>query len=185
MNTGIKNIKPFFWILIFKIHFVLLAIVVVNVLVFMLSSFTLKYYLLFVIKIVIIVSGMVLFFKAKQFARFFKWYFSMYIITPILLLFSFLVGGIFVAFVAALLLKPLLPNYFIVKQNDIIVYSEFKGFLAPCCTYSFYKDYVVFEKKLKEEKLEDTDIIHAKVILQQSKTIKLITRDSVYLIQTK
>lgn len=131
-----------------KFHFYLLAIVLVN---FALSFWDLRLNqgFLFILKIALYTSGVILFFKTLRPFKFVSLYFSFYFISAICIGFFFLFGGMFLAVLSSIFLYPISPNQFAYKTKNIKLYSEFNGFLGNCCTYEVVETKLyIFEKKL-------------------------------------
>lgn len=130
-----------------QFHFSLLAFLVVHFLVAQVSGFGLTQTILFLLKIILCITGFFLFIAC--FRPFGKRtiYFSYYFLTPIITLLGYLFGGVFlVGILMSVLLAPIIPKQVVYEKNEIVVYTKFQGVLSACCTYVMYqKKYGVFE----------------------------------------
>lgn len=131
-----------------KFHFYLLAIILVN---FALSFWDLRLNqgFLFILKVALYTSGIVLFYRVIRPFKLISIYFSFYTISAICIGFFFLFGGMFLALLTSIFLYPISPNQFVYKTENIKIYSEFNGFLGTCCSYEVVETKLyIFEKKL-------------------------------------
>jgi hypothetical protein len=130
-----------------KIHFALLALLLVN--------FAVRHYLhlstfvAFVLKIILAVTGIALFFYSYRPFKKIAVYYGYYLFAPLLMLLTLVIDRILAAIVGYVLLFFLwMPN----KKYDngtIRLYSGSKGFLSMCCAYEVKEArFLVFEKPL-------------------------------------
>lgn len=132
-----------------SIHFLLLFIVLVNFIAHLALGVGLNYRFIFVLKLIVYASGIVLFFLNLRPLKRIAWYFSFYIITPAVVVLLWLFHGIFLALLSSMLLFPLYPIAPVHKSDNVIVYDKFQGFMGPCCRYELTeKKYLIFEKEV-------------------------------------
>nr|WP_315165286.1 hypothetical protein [uncultured Flavobacterium sp.] len=141
-----------------KIHFYILGFIFLNLVVKFSFHLGLNNNILLASKIILYLSGTILFiYNIKPFKTI-ALYFSFFIATPIILLFFWLFGGLFFGLLSSLLLFPIYPIETQYQKNNITIYSKFQGFLGSCCTYQVTeKRSFIFEKYIGEVKLEEVN----------------------------
>ena len=137
--------------IITKIHFYLLGFTILNFTLKSTIEISLNYRLAYFITLLVYASGIILFFwNFKPFKKV-GFYFSFYVITPILILIFWLFGGIFFVIKASIVLYPIQPNDIEIEKNNFVIYQENQGFLGMCCPYEITeKQFLILEKKIKE-----------------------------------
>lgn len=157
MSIGTNNRTALVKRWLLRFHLLLLAIYILNGIICKMTDFSLSHYIVWIIMPAIYITGILLFF---YYARPFKkaaLYFSIYIVAPLIVLLSFLMGGMFSVLLASLFLLPFNTDRLVYAKNDFIIYSKFSGFLGGCCNYEIDLDYIVFEKKIafmREDEIE-------------------------------
>lgn len=124
---------------IFKTHLILLVLILLNALFKKVLGIGLIYQIEFILKFVIVLTGLMLFvlyfkpFKKRTI------YFSIYPISILLLGIALIVRGIFAALIISALLIPIYPDNTVFQKDDIIIYSDFSGLFRSCCNYKISK----------------------------------------------
>ncbi|WP_298137531.1 hypothetical protein [Flavobacterium sp.] len=141
--------------IIFKIHFYILSFVILNYVIQLTTNFGINSNVIFILKILIYISGSILFFlNRKPFKKIsiYYFYYLLSILTGILF-WSF--GGIFLAILSSLFLKPIYPKDIKYQKENLKVYSSFNGFFAACCEYEITENKLfIFEKYYGKIKLD-------------------------------
>ncbi|WP_157492129.1 hypothetical protein [Mangrovimonas sp. ST2L15] len=125
-------------------------------------EFSLNYKLAYIITLLIFTSGLTLFlWNLKPFKRI-GIYYGYYFITPLLALFFWLFGGIFLALISAVILYPIYPNQIVTISKNFTVYQKFQGFMGPCCPYEITEKHLwLIEEKLSDIDFHDDIHIHS------------------------
>ena len=149
-----------------------------NLLTFYFLHYELKYEIKYILNIALYLSGTILFFKNIKPFKFKNIYFSIFPITMILFGLFYLFGGILLALFGGTLIKPLYPTFSEYRKDGIILYPEYKGFLARCCLYKVNEDHGVFEKNLGTILLDmDSSPPNAIIELVDTQTVKVTYKD--------
>jgi hypothetical protein len=139
---------------IFKIiHFTSLTIVIFNVILIFFSDYSLIGSLAFGIKLLVIFSGLTLFFLHIKPVNKINLYFSIYPSALLLLIIGLIFRGFFGAFLMSIILSPIIPDQKEHDQNELSIYTPYQGLMSSCCYYQvkerrfliFEKDYGIFE----------------------------------------
>jgi len=120
---------------IIRFHFFLFTFLLFNFVLKVTLGFGINNTLAIVLKCLLYLSGIVLFFMSLRPFKKSGVYFSFYILTPITLTLFYFVHGIFFGLLSSLLLAPIMPVQPKYNYGNIKVYSKFNGFLGPCCDY--------------------------------------------------
>jgi hypothetical protein len=147
---------------LYKWHFYLLGLILLNWGIGIMTDYRLNSNLIYILKIILYLTGIVLFFKTLRPFKLMAVYFSFYVISVFLTGFFFLFGGIFLAVMSSFALYPIFPKQTKYKTETIKIYDHFQGFLSSCCSYEVVEPKLfIFEKHLGYIKIEgsiDTDI---------------------------
>jgi len=143
MKSFIKNIRLEKW------HFYLLGIVLINWGTGLIIGYRLDQNLTFILKVILYLTGLILFLTTIRPFKKIAVYYSFYAISGILIGLFFLFGGIFLSILSSLVLYPIVPKETKYKTETIKIYDRFQGFMARCCSYEVVepKRYM-FEKHL-------------------------------------
>ncbi|HRE58386.1 MAG TPA: hypothetical protein PLW09_11245 [Candidatus Kapabacteria bacterium] len=143
MTDLIKKIKLEKW------HFYLLGFILINFGIGIITGYRLNQNLTFILKVILYLTGLVLFLTTiRQFKKTVIYY-SFYAISGILTGLFFLFGGIFLAILSSLVLIPIFPKQTEYKTETINIYDRFQGFMARCCSYEVVEPKLfIFEKHL-------------------------------------
>jgi hypothetical protein len=150
---------------IYKFHFFLLIFLIIHSLISKLIGYGFSQQIVFSLKIILCVSGFVLFFLSLKPFKKRTIYFSYYFVTPVIAFLGYLFGGIFLmGILGSILLFPIFPKEKAFNKEEIIVYHKFQGFLGACCSYEIYqKKFGVFEKHLIDIKVDGTDFDESQI----------------------
>ncbi|MGV3540038.1 MAG: hypothetical protein ACO1OQ_09515 [Rufibacter sp.] len=169
---------------LFKLHFWLIFLILICTCVHYLTSFTLKAQILFSLKLIVFFSGVICFFLFLKTSKKIAAYFSLYVLSPILVGIAWFADGIFGALVASVFLFFLIPPDTIATTEGLELRTEFRGFLGHCCGYEIYESkFLLLEKKIGRKEIQESssDIISFTVD-EQSTMAKVIAKDSVFVI---
>lgn len=141
--------------IIFKIHFYILSFVILNFLFRLITNLGINSNLIFILKILIYISGSLLFFlNRKPFKKILVYYFY-YLLSILIGILFWLFGGIFLAILSSLFLKPIYPNDIKYQKGNLKIYSSFNGLFARCCEYEITENkLLIFEKYYGKIKLD-------------------------------
>ena len=125
----------------------------------------------FGVKMLLCLSGAVLFFFYFKPFKQIAFYYAIYVFTPLLVWLSWLIDGIMFALVSTIPLLFISPNEVVFEEGDYTVYQRFNGFLAPCCSYEVVENrFYLFEKSVGGIKYEgDIDFDKAKMEIDGKK----------------
>ena len=123
--------------------------------------------MIFILKITFYLSGIILLFQTIKPFQKISIYFSLFILSPVLILIGWLIDGIFGAILASIFLFFLAPNEKIYQKENISIYKKFNGFMGRCCDYEFTKnEYFIFERKVADLNFENVDFKKVKMKLE-------------------
>jgi hypothetical protein len=118
-----------------RIHFYLLGILLFNLAFRGITGLGLNYTLIVLMKGILYLTGIFLFFKNLRPFKMIASYFSLYVLTPTIVVIFYFVGGIFLGLLSSMALAPIMPIESEYNDGNVKIYSEFNGFLGPCCRY--------------------------------------------------
>lgn len=129
-------------------HIVSLILLLINFCLKIAFELSLASNLLLIFKILFYTSAVFLFFiYAKPFKKI-SLYFSIYVVSPIIIGLGWLVDGIFGAILSSIFLFFFMPNDVRFENNEILINKKFGGFLGRCCEYEVIrKKTFLFEEK--------------------------------------
>jgi hypothetical protein len=132
-----------------KWHFYLLGVVLINFGIGLFTGYRLNQNLTFFLKIILYLTGLILFLTTLRPFKKIAVYYSLYAISGVLTGLFFLFGGIFLAILSSLVLFPIVPKQTEYKTETIKIYDRFQGFMARCCSYEVVESKLyIFEKHL-------------------------------------
>lgn len=132
-----------------KWHFYLLGLVLINFGIGLFTGYRLNQNLTFFLKIILYLTGLILFLTTLRPFKKIAVYYSLYAISGVLTGLFFLFGGIFLAILSSLVLFPIVPKQTEYKTETIKIYDRFQGFIARCCSYEVVESKLyIFEKHL-------------------------------------
>lgn len=144
---------------LYKFHFYLLLFLIVYFFISKIIGYRFSQPIDFSFKIMLYVTGFVLFFWNLKPLKKITIYFFYYFFTPLIAFFGYIFGGVFlVGILGSILLFPIYPKEKSFEKKDIIVYHKFQGFLGACCSYEISQNkFGIFEKHLVDIKVGDAD----------------------------
>lgn len=136
-----------------KIHFSCLLIIILNVILKYLIGVSFLSQIELGLKLIIVATGLVLFFQYLKITQKIKFYFSIYVVLFFLLILSVVFQETSYGSIASAILYPIHPDDVECKKDKIIVYNHYQGFLGRCCPYRitevqgfiFEKDYGIIQ----------------------------------------
>lgn len=132
-----------------KWHFYLLGFVLINFGIGLNTGYRLNQNLTFILKVILYLTGLILFLTTIKPFKKIAVYYSFYAISGIITGLFFLFGGIFLAILSSLVLIPIVPKQTEYKTETIIIYDRFQGFMARCCSFEAVEPKLyIFEKHL-------------------------------------
>ncbi|MEM0543501.1 hypothetical protein WFZ85_12825 [Flavobacterium sp. j3] len=152
-----------------KYHLYLLSFLIIHFMIYKLTGYGLNQTIIFSLKIVLSFTGFVLFiFHLKPYKKL-SFYFSYYIISPIVMLLGYLFGGVFlVGILLSTLLYPIIPRTIVFEKDDIVIYNKYQDFLGTCCNYEVYqRKYFLFEQYKSEINSEGFDNDSFQVLVEK------------------
>ena len=139
-----------------KVHFFLLGLGILNFLIKETVEISLNYQIAYIITVLTYISGFILFFWNLRPFKKIAIYFSIYVITPILIINFWLFGGIFLGVLSSVVLYPIQSNELKLSEKNIQVYENENGFLGNCCPHVVTeKHWAIFQREIKEFDLHD------------------------------
>lgn len=130
-----------------KWHFYLLGVVLLNWGTGLMSGYSLHQNLIFILKVILYFTGLVLFFKSFRPFKKIIFYYSFYAISGVLTGLFFLFGGISLAILSSLLCYPIAPKQTEYKNETVKIYDRFQGYMARCCSYEVVGPKLYFFEK--------------------------------------
>lgn len=138
-----------------NIHFSILGVVFFNFIIECITSYGLNSKLIFILKIIIYLSGIGLFFLNGKPLKKITLYYFYYALTVVIGILFWFLGGIFLAILSSIVLKPIYPKEINYQKNDLKVYTNFNGFFAACCEYEIAENkLLIFEKHIGKIKVD-------------------------------
>ena len=157
-----------------KLHIALIVIIFLNFLLKTIFEISLNYQLIFLIKMVLCISGIVLFFFYLKPFKKKSIYFSFYILSPIFIFISWLIDGIFGAILGSIFLFFFSPDDSRLENSEINIYKKFGGLMGRCCNYEVTEPKLfLFEKKIADFSFEDNLYFKKQDITKTDKEIKI------------
>jgi hypothetical protein len=138
-----------FKVYVFRFHFLLLGLVLLNFAVCLLSDWSLNYDLVFLLKLLVYLSGIVLFaFSVKPFKKIAVYYFYYVLTTLSVGLFTLTQNFIF-GLLTFVLIIPIYRNDTKYQSETINLRNVNGGFLSACCLYEVTEpQLLLFEKNI-------------------------------------
>jgi hypothetical protein len=130
-----------------KWHYYLLGLVLINFGIGVFTSYRLNQNLTLILKTILYLTGVLLFFKTLKPFKLVTAYFSFYLISAALTGLFFLFGGIFLAILSSVVLYPIYPKQTEYKTETIRIYDRFQGFMSRCCSYEVVEPKLYFFEK--------------------------------------
>jgi hypothetical protein len=165
---------------IIRIHFILLVILIFNYVLVQVTGFGLNIYLIDLLKSILYLTGIVLFFMNLRPFKIMATYYSLYVLTPTVWVIFYFTQSVLFGVLSYVLLTPVMPILPDYNDGNIKVYSDSKGFLVPCCRYHVSQDklYVFEQIKGRVHIPDGVDFEKARIILKNDSA--LIYADTVY-----
>jgi hypothetical protein len=130
-----------------NLHFALLILLLCHFGLTVLVGFGLNSSLTMALKVILYLTGIVLFFVSLRPFKKIALYYMFYSMTPVILILFYFVHGIFFGLLSSFALTPIVPLKSDYDRDDIKIYSKFNGFLGPCCEYyATERSFYLFER---------------------------------------
>jgi predicted membrane protein len=143
MTDFIKKIRLEKW------HFYLLGFIIINFGIGQITGYRLNQNLTFILKLILYLTGLILFLTTIRRFKKIAIYYSFYVISGVLTGLFILFGGILLAILSSLALYPIFPKQTKYKTETIKIYDRFQGFMGRCCSYEVVEPKLyIFEKHL-------------------------------------
>ncbi len=132
-----------------KWYFYLLAFLLLNWGIDIFTGYRLNQNVTFLFRIILYLSGIILFFKTLKPFKGISIYFSFYTISVLIIGLAFKPGGIFLAILVSILMYPIYPQQIEYETQAIRIYDRYQGVMSRCCSYEVIKPKLyIFEKYL-------------------------------------
>ena len=154
-----------------RIHFGSLAFVVLN---FFLSEYiSFNSTIVFIVKIVICITGALLFFYNYKPFKKRGVYYAVYVFSPVIVIIAGLADGIFGAMLASVLLFFIFPKDIVYNKDGLIIYEEFSGLMNVGPTYEINETkFLLFEKHIGKIKADELfDFENSSVIIKNDSAV--------------
>ena len=176
--------------LLFLVHWLLLGLLLINALSWKVFDFSFAQEVTLIGKVLLMLSGLILFMLYLKPFKKVNWYFSIYPISLGLALYALLIRGILGAIILSIFLAPFHPAMKEFEQDGIVVSTPYEGFMSPCCTYQVKeRKWLFFEKRYKEFSTEGAIKFETMVLKAQKEKVHLLfstqRSDSVFTIIIK
>ncbi len=156
MVEGCKNETLNIKLSLEKWHFYLLVLVLLNFGIGLITGYRLNPNLTFVLKVILYLTGIILFITTIRPFKKIAIYYLFYPISGLLPVLFYLFGGIFFSILSTIVLFPIVPKQIEHKTESIKIYYRFQGFMAPCCSYEVVEPKLyIFEKQLGYIKIDN------------------------------
>ena len=147
-----------------------MTVAIMNALINWLTTYSLEGNIDFGVKVLVVISGLILFFFYLKPFKKINFYFSIYAVIAALLIIGLIFRGLFWALVLSVVLFPLIPEDKEFEENGIIISTPFQGFMAPCCSYQIKeRQLLIFEKDYGRWNLDGEGPIDFKTVKIDSK----------------
>jgi len=139
-----------------KIHFYLLIFVLTNFILSQLFGIGIHGNIIFALKVIIFLTGLTSFFMTIRPFKKLSLYFSLYLLSPVIIFLSWLADGIFGALLGSIFLAMFYPPDIKLRDGEYIFQEKFQGFLGSCCTYDVLQNrFLVLQKKVGEIRITE------------------------------
>jgi hypothetical protein len=140
-----------------KVHIGLFVFLLLNLLLSIVLDFGFDNRLMFLVRVLIYATGVLLFFLTLKTRSVVTLYSSLYVLSPVVVFLSWLADGILGALLGSMFFAFLAPPDTVVESDKYQVRSQYTGLLGGCCSYSLYENkLLLFEKKIGEFRAERT-----------------------------
>ncbi|MDO6391706.1 hypothetical protein Q4E40_16340 [Pontibacter sp. BT731] len=140
-----------------KVHIGMFLFLLLNLLLSVVLDLGFDNRLMFLVRVLIYATGVLLFFVTIKNRSAITYYSSLYLLSPIIVFFSWLADGILGALLGSIFFALLAPPDTIVQNDKYQIRSQYTGFLSGCCSYNLYETkFPLFEKKIGEFRAERT-----------------------------
>ncbi|RZJ67451.1 MAG: hypothetical protein EOO50_05540 [Flavobacterium sp.] len=149
-----------------KFHLLLLGFLLLNFVFRMSVQISVNYQIVFVAKILLYVSGLILFFSYLKPIKKRLLYFSFFALSPVFILVSWLIDGIFGAILVSIVLFCFAPEDSRLNDSGIHIYKNFSGFMAHTSHYEITQPKLLLFEKIIADFEFDKNLYFEKKDLQ-------------------
>ena len=140
---------------LYQLHFGLLIFLVLHFIVSLIVGWQLTASLLFWLKIIAFLSGIVLFFISWKNRSKLKYYFGIYVFSPLIVGIGYLLDGLMGAILASFFFVFFHVPEIVVSNGNFQVETAYAGFLSACCHYNLTeRKFLILEKHHNRFELE-------------------------------
>ncbi len=135
--------------LFLQLHRIAWAILLFNLLFWISTKISFTPEIVFGVKMLICLSGALLFFFNIRPFRQVAQYYAIYLLVPLFIWLSWLIDGIMFAVVSAIPFMFVITDNLKIEKGEYAVYQKFTGFLTPCCVYEVIENkFFLFNKRI-------------------------------------
>ncbi len=164
-----------------KIHLCLVIFVLVNFVLSLWAGVAFHSSVVFAAKMIIYATGVILFFMTMRPFKWLSFYFSLYVVSPLLVVVSWLLNGLLGAILGSLFLFMFYPPQPKFQDGNFVFMQKFQGFLGSCCTYTIVQNkFFIFQKCVGEIRLDGSDAFKNSTFTASGKTGYLKVNIEVY-----
>jgi hypothetical protein len=132
-----------------KWHFTILGVLILNYITFETIGYRINSNILFPIKIILYVSGFLLFIVTIQKLQKIAIYYSFFAISAVLTVLFYAIGGLFIGLLFIVILDPIIPQKLELQTKTLKIYNDSPGFMAPFSLYEIVQPKLsILEKKI-------------------------------------
>ncbi|MEH0155930.1 hypothetical protein V6R21_17420 [Limibacter armeniacum] len=140
--------------ILFGTHITLIFFILFHFLFIWSFNFGVNSQLVYFTRIVIYLTGVLLFFLNVRRFRFSVVYYSLYLCYPLVVAVAWLIDGMMGLIVGAALIFYFVPTETVIEKGQYQIREDFNGVLDACCDYSVYEVGSLLETKVGEFQLE-------------------------------
>jgi hypothetical protein len=163
-----------------RIHFYLLGILLFNLAFRGITGLGLNYTLIVLMKGILYLTGIFLFFKNLRPFKMIATYFSLYVLTPTIVVIFYFAGGIFLGLLSSVAIAPIMPIQPEYNDGNVKLYHESNGFFGSSVRYYATQNKLYLFEQHKGSLCieEEVNIENIKITLENDSAV--IFSDSVY-----
>lgn len=129
------------------VHLCLLVFILLNFASQELLGYRVHTGVIFYLKVLLYVSGILLFLKTLRPFKPVAVYFSYYALAPVIFSLFLIFGGISMALISSIAIYPISPKPLAYNDNTLKIYQSFSGFMGGCCQYEVVQPKVFLIEK--------------------------------------
>jgi len=158
-----------------KLHFGLLLFLVLHFFLQGAYGFGLNTTIRFALKLLLYGSGILLFFGLLKQKSWIKYYASLYVISPLIVVIGYLLDGILGAILGSVFFLFLNVPTSVISDKNYTVKTEYAGFMNSCCSYALFENkFGIFERKVTRFKAQVSEREMQRLRINPARTRALI-----------